>query len=296
MRVILTARPLQGKPRTVETVRVACQQIAPVVGDLEGNRRLTTDAIAEAIAAGAQVVVLPELASSGYVFESVEEARSCAEPAAGPTLQSWSHAASGGDAVVVGGFCELGDDGLLYNSVALVDASGVAAVYRKIHLWDREKLFFEPGLECAPVVETRFGRIGIEICYDLNFPEVARGLALAGADLIVLPANLPLFPRPEGERAMEIVLAMASAHVNHVFFAMCDRCGPERGVDWVGGSVVCDEWGWLLAGPPQGSGPGLVLAECVLSRARDKAWNERSDVIGDRRPELYALGEPTAAP
>jgi predicted amidohydrolase len=279
----------------VETVRVACQQIAPVVGDLEGNRQLTLEAIAEAVASGAQVVVLPELSSSGYVFESAEEARSCAEPAAGPTLQSWSRAASSGDAIVVGGFCELGEGGLLYNSAALVDATGVVAVYRKIHLWDREKLFFEPGLECAPVVETRFGRIGVQVCYDLNFPEVARGLAVAGADLIVLPTNSPRFPRPEGERPMEIVLAMASAHLNHVFFAMCDRCGPERGVDWVGGSVVCDEWGWLLAGPPQGFGPGLVLAECDLSRARDKAWNERNDVLGDRRPELYALGEPTAA-
>lgn len=293
--MILTARPLPGKPNPVETVRVACQQIAPVVGDLEGNRRLTSEAIAEAVTAGAQVIVLPELASSGYVFESVEEARSCAEPAAGPTLQSWSRAASDGDAVVVGGFCELGEDGLLYNSAALVDATGVVAVYRKIHLWDREKLFFEPGLECAPVVETRFGRIGVQVCYDLNFPEVARGLAVAGADLIVLPSNLPRFPLPEGERPMEIVLAMASAHLNHVFFALCDRCGPERGVEWVGGSVICDEWGWLLAGPTPGFGPGLVLADCDLSRAREKAWNERNDVIGDRRPELYALGEPTAA-
>jgi predicted amidohydrolase len=279
----------------VENVRVACQQIAPVVGDLEGNRQLTSDAIAEAVASGAQIVVLPELASSGYVFESVQEARSCAEPAGGPTLQSWSRAASASGAVVVGGFCELGDNGLLYNSAALVDATGVVAVYRKIHLWDREKLFFEPGLECAPVVETRFGRIGVQVCYDLNFPEVARGLALAGADLIVLPTNSPRFPRPEGERPMEIVLAMASAHLSHVFFAMCDRCGPERGVEWVGGSVICDEWGWILAGPPEDFGAGLVIAECDLSRARDKVWNERNDVFGDRRPELYALGEPTAA-
>lgn len=276
----------------METVRVACQQIAPVVGDLEGNRRLTSAAIAEAVAAGAQIVVLPELATSGYVFESAEEARSCAERADGPTFQSWSREASRGDAVVVGGFCELGDDGLLYNSAALLDGTGVVAVYRKIHLWDREKLFFEPGVDCAPVIETRFGRIGVQICYDLNFPEIARGLALAGADLIVLPTNSPRFPRPEGERPMEIVLAMASAHLSHVFFAMCDRCEPERGVEWVGGSVVCDEWGWILAGPPEGFGPGLVLAECDLSRAREKAWNERNDVLGDRRPELYALGEP----
>ncbi len=280
---------------TVETVRVACQQIAPVVGDLEDNRELTSEAIAEAVAAGGQIVVLPELATSGYVFDSADEARSCAEPHDGPTLRSWSRALGGSDAVTIGGFCELGDEGVLYNSAALLDANGVVAVYRKIHLWDREKLFFEPGGDCAPVVETRFGRIGVQVCYDLNFPEVARGLALAGADLIVLPTNSPRFPRPDGERPMEIVLAMASAHLNHVFFAMCDRCGPERGVEWVGGSVVCDEWGWILAGPPEGFGAGLVLAECDLGRARTKAWNERNDVLGDRRPELYALGEPTAA-
>jgi predicted amidohydrolase len=281
--------------RTVDTVRVACQQIAPVVGDLEGNRRLTSEAIAEAVAAGAQVVVLPELATSGYVFDSAEEARSCAEPPDGPTLRSWSHALAGSDAFAIGGFCELAEEGVLYNSAALVDANGLVAVYRKIHLWDREKLFFEPGSDCAPVVETRFGRIGVQVCYDLNFPEVARGLTLGGADLIVLPTNSPRFPRPDGERPMEIVLAMASAHLNHVFFAMCDRCGHERGVEWVGGSVVCDEWGWILAGPPEGFGAGLVLADCDLSRARTKAWNERNDVLGDRRPELYFLGEPTPA-
>ncbi len=273
---------------------VACCQIAPSVGDLEGNRRLTREAVAEAVASGARLIVLPELATSGYVFESAEEARACAEPADGPALRGWIEEAAGGDAVVVGGFCELGEDGHLYNSAAVVDSSGVQAVYRKIHLWDREQLFFEPGSECAPVLETRVGRIGVGICYDLNFPEVARSLALAGADLVALPTNFPRFPRPEGERPMEVVLAMATAHLNHVFVATCDRCGSERGVDWVGGSVVCDEWGWVLAGPPEGHGRGLVVAECVLPRAREKAWNERNDVFADRRPDLYPLGERTS--
>jgi predicted amidohydrolase len=282
-----------GKPGFMDRVVVACCQIAPTVGDLDGNRRLTREAVAEAVAAGARLVVLPELATSGYVFESPEEARACAEPPDGPALRGWAEAAARGDAVVVGGFCERGEDGLLYNSAAVVDATGVVGVYRKIHLWDSERLFFEPGGECAPVVETRAGRIGVATCYDINFPEVARSLALAGADLITLPANIPRFPRPEGERPIEIVLAMATAHLNHVFFAMCDRCGPERGVEWVGGSVICDEWGWILAGPPHEFGPGLVIAECDLMRARDKAWNERNDVFGDRRPDLYRLGERT---
>jgi predicted amidohydrolase len=275
-------------------VRVACAQIAPSVEDPRGNRSLTRDAVREAVLAGARLVLLPELSTSGYVFESPDEARAAAEPAGGPTLRAWAEEAVRGDAVVVGGFCELGDDGLLHNSAAVVDGGGVVAVYRKLHLWDREQLVFEPGREPAPVVETSAGRIGVGVCYDINFPEVARGLALAGADLIALPTNFPGSPRPEGERPIEITVAMATAHLNHVFVAVCDRCGPERGVEWVGGSVVCDEGGWLLAGPPEGFGPGLVVADCDLARARDKAWNERNDVFGDRRPEVYRLGESAA--
>jgi predicted amidohydrolase len=275
-------------------VRVACPQLAPVVGDPESNRRLTREAVREAVGAGARLIVLPELATSGYVFDSWEEARASAEPAAGASLAAWSEEAARGGAVVVGGFCELGEDGRLYNSAAVVDGGGVLGVYRKIHLWDRERLFFEPGRECAPVLETPVGRVGVGVCYDLNFPEVARGLALAGADIVVLPSNLPRSPRPAGERPIEVTLAMATAHLNHVFVALCDRCGPERGVEWVGGSVVCDEWGWLLAGPPPDFGRGLVLADCDFARARDKAWNERNDVFGDRRPDLYRLGEPAS--
>jgi predicted amidohydrolase len=277
-----------------ESVRVACRQLAPAVGELDANRRLTREAVREAVDAGARLIVLPELSTSGYVFESSGEARACAEPVDGPSLEAWSEEAAHGDAIVVGGFCELGEDGQLYNSAAVVDGGGVLRVYRKVHLWDRERLVFAPGRECAPVLETRVGRIGVGVCYDLNFPEVARGLALAGADVVVIPANQPRFPRPPGERPMEITLAMATAHLNHVFVALCDRCGPERGVEWVGASVVCDEWGWLLAGPPAGFGPALILADCEFARARDKAWNERNDVFGDRRPDLYRLGEPAS--
>ena len=181
------------------SVRVACQQIAPTVGDLAGNSRLTREAVAEAVAAGARLVLLPELSTSGYVFESVDEARACAEPADGPALRGWADEAARGEAVVVGGFCELGEDGKLHNSAAVVDSTGVVAVYRKIHLWDREQLFFAAGSEPAPVVATSVGRVGVCVCYDLNFPEVARGLALGGADIVAVPTNWPRFRRPEGE-------------------------------------------------------------------------------------------------
>jgi predicted amidohydrolase len=280
------------KPEAV--VRVACCQIAPKVGDPDENRRQAREAIREAVAAGARLVVLPELCTSGYVFESYEEARAAAHRADAAVLREWAEEAAEGDAVVVGGFAEAGEDGALYNSAAVADASGTLAVYRKLHLWDREKLVFEPGGAPAPVVETRIGRVGIGICYDLYFPELIRALALGGAEIVALPTNSPRLPRPDGAGPMEITIAAAQAHVNRVFFAVCDRCGPERGVEWVGGSVVCDENGWVLAGPPQDFGPGLVLADCELERARDKAWSDRNDVFADRRPDLYALGELTS--
>src|SRR3712207_6659380 len=93
--------------------------------------------------------ILPELCTSGYAFESEDEARALAQPPEGGALADWAEEAAAGDAVVVGGFAEEGEDGLLYNSAAVVDSSGVVAVYRKLHLWDREKLVFEPGREPA---------------------------------------------------------------------------------------------------------------------------------------------------
>jgi predicted amidohydrolase len=267
-------------------------QYGPVVGDGPGNRRRAREAVREAVAAGARLVVLPELCTSGYVFESVDEARALAQPPDGPALRDWAEEAEATDAVVVGGFAELGEDGHLYNSAAVVDSTGTIAVYRKLHLWDRERLFFEPGAACARVLETRVGRVGVQICYDLYFPEVARGLALAGAEIVALPTNSPLLTLPPpGERRMEVLVAMTTAHVNRVFFAVCDRTGAERGVEWVGGSVVADPDGWLLAGPPPDYGPGLVIADCELGKARDKTWNERNDVFRDRRPDLYVFAD-----
>ena len=236
--------------------------------------------------------------SSGYVFDSVEEARACSEPADGPTVSQWAEDSADYGSVIVGGFAELGEDGALYNSAAVVGPDGLLAVYRKTHLWDREKLWFTPGSKAPPVVETPFGRIGLAVCYDLYFPELTRGLALAGADVIVVPANLPLFPRPKGERPVEIALAQATAHVNKVWVAVCDRSNHERerGVDWTGASCIVDPDGWLAAGPVEGYGTGILDANCDYGRARNKAWGERNDVVGDLRPELYATARPASDP
>jgi predicted amidohydrolase len=278
----------------VSSVRIGCAQIAPRVGDPEGNRRLAREALRTATGSGARIVLLPELVTSGYVFESAEEARGLALPV--EDLSDWGEEAARAEAVVIGGFAELGEDGAVYNSAAVFGPDGLLAVYRKTHLWDREKLCFEPGANPPPVIDTPFGRIGVAICYDLYFPELMRGLALGGADLIALPANLPLFPRPEGERPVETALAQATAHVSKVWVAICDRTGPERGVEWTGASCVVDPDGWLAAGPVEDYGVGLLHAEADFMLSRDKAWGERNDVVGDLRPELYPSARPASDP
>ena len=268
---------------------VAVAQVAPVIGEPERNRRAAAEAIGEAAAAGAELIVLPELCDSGYVFSGEQEARGLATTAdSSPTLRQWQDQAAGWRTAIVGGFCELGRDGRLYNSAALVDASGPRALYRKAHLWDREGLIFTPGRAAPPVVNLPFGRVAVMICYDLEFPEWARLPALDGADLIAAPVNWPAVTCPPGERPAEVVKAQADASVNGVFVAVADRCGTERGVGWISGSVIIGPDGYPLAGPVLADRPGVLLAGCELARARDKRLNDRNDLLGDRHPELYS--------
>ncbi len=284
--------------------RVVCVQLAPVLGDVAANRTLSTAAVRAAVDDGADVVVLPELVTSGYVFTDTAEAAAAAITAEDPLFADWAAEAARSPrpgSVVVGGFAETGPAGTVFNSAALLDASGVRAVYRKTHLWDREKLLFTPGDEVPPVVDTAHGRIGVIICYDLEFPEITRSLALDGADLIAVPTNWPLVERPAGERPPEVQIAMAAARVNHVFVACADRTGTERGQRWTGGTALIDDQGWVLdtveehresiEGAAHGAVPGRVVgtaaADVDLARARDKTWTALADVFADRRPELY---------
>ncbi len=230
------------------------------------------------------MVVLPELVTSGYVFTSRDEAMESALSASDRMFAAWAGELSGSDAVVIGGFAERGEDGGLYNSAAVVDCSGVLNVYRKVHLWDREKLWFQPGDSMPPVVECSIGRIGVAICYDLEFPEVTRHLAIAGADLIAVPTNWPLVPRPAGERPPEVVIAMAAARVNRVAIACCDRAGTERGVEWTAGTTIVGVDGWPVA---VAGDDGVAIADIDLRAARDKRLTDLSDALGDRRPDVY---------
>jgi predicted amidohydrolase len=266
-------------------MKIACAQLWPRIGELERNRKQTADAIAAAAAAGAALIVLPELCVSGYVFEDASEARRYAEPLDGPTVTGWRQESAHQGIAIVGGICELDEEGEVRNSAVVIEAGEVLAVYRKTHLWDREKLVFTPGENGPSVVETSFARLGLMICYDSFFPEAIRALALAGAELIVVPANNPVLGPELEPLPAEFVLGSGAAHVNRVFVALCDRTGHERGVDWVGATAIIDTDGRILT--KRMNGEGIVFAEVDPALARDKRVGERNDVLADRRPELY---------
>jgi 5-aminopentanamidase len=270
--------------------RVCCQQLDPVVGDLDGNRKRALAAIAEGVELGAEVIVLPELVTSGYMFESADEAASLAIAPDHEILGEWADAARRHGVVIAGGFAERGDDGLTYNSAAVVDPAGLRAVYRKLHLWDREKLWFAPGEHAPPVIETTVGKLSVVVCYDVEFPELTRMVALAGTQLLLVPTNWPLGPRPDGERPAEVVIAMAAARGNRMAVACADRAGVERAQPWTGCSTIIGADGWVAAEKAGADALtlGPVTADLDLGLALDKRYTDLADAFADRRPALYA--------
>jgi len=251
------------------TTRVTCCQLPLHIGDTAGNRVTARTAIEQAARDGAQIVVLPELASSGYVFADRSELESLAETRDGPAITEWANLAAAFGLTIVAGFPEAAGD-KVYNSAAVVDPTGLRGVYRKAHLWDTENAVFDRADELPLLVDTQHGRIGVMVCYDVEFPEWVRAAALEGADLLCAPVNWPLLPRPEGERPTELVRVLAGAGMNRMPIAVCDRTAVERGVDWIGGSVVTDADGYPLVIAEFGKS-GNITADIDLTESRSRS-------------------------
>lgn len=282
----LPVRDRRGEQASDAVVVAACQ-LAPVVGEQERNIDRMADAVTVAADHGARLVVLPELASSGYAFTGVDEVTRLSETRRGPTVTRLERLARDRDLVVVAGLPETDGSGRLWNSAVLVDPTGLRAVYRKAHLWDTEKAVFVPGDEAPPVVDTPVGRVGLVVCYDLEFPEWLRLAALAGAEIVCAPTNWPAEGRPVGERPIEVVRVQAAASVNRFYVAVADRTGPERGVSWVGGSAIVAPDGFPAVSAEPAADEQVLLASCSLTATRDKRISPTNDVLADRRPELY---------
>jgi len=270
-------------------VRVACIQMEPRFGETAKNVAHSLTLIEKAADAGAQLLVLPELANTGYVFETRAEALSLAEPVpGGPTTEAWVKIAARRNLHIVAGITER-EGTALYNSAVVIGPQGYIGTYRKMHLWGAENLFFEPGNNGFPVFNTAIGRIGVAICYDGWFPETYRLQALQGADIVCVPTNwVPIPGQQEGREAMATVLSMAAAHTNSMYIACADRIGTERGQPFEGQSVIVSYTGWPVAGPASRAGEETVIAEIDLGAAREKRnWNAFNQVLRDRRTDVY---------
>lgn len=277
------------KGRSESVVKIACIQFRPVVGDKSDNVKKSLDMIKTAADNGAKLLVMPELCNSGYVFETREEAFELSEGVPnGSTTKAWSDIASQYGLHIVAGINER-EGRSLYNSSVVIGPDGHVGTFRKVHLWNEENLFFEPGNLGFPVFQTPIGRIGTFICYDGWFPESFRMCALQGADIICIPTNWVPIPGQDPKReAMANILVMAAAHSNSVFVAAADRVGTERGQPFVGQSIIVNYTGWPIGEPASLDKEEIIYADANLSDARRmRNWNEYNQVLRDRRTDVY---------
>lgn len=295
--------PRNGKGNSTQgprPVRIAGIQMDCRIGDIGGNLAAMERWAREAAGQGANLLVYPECALSGYCFDDPAEARALAQPVPGPATEVLGNLCRELSCFAIFGLIEL-DGGRLFNSLAFVGPEGlVAPSYRKIHLpflgLDR---FTTPGDRPFAVHDTPLGRIGLNTCYDAGFPESARVLALLGADLIVLPTNWP----PEAERFAEHGITTRALE-NHVYYMAVDRVGEERGTRFIGRSRIVDPLGRILA-CAGANREEIILADMEPERARQKRivrvpGKHIVDRINDRRPEFYgpiaAVPAPAAKP
>jgi N-carbamoylputrescine amidase len=272
-------------------VRIAVGQFEPRVGKKERNVARTLELMDGAAARGAQLLVLPELCSSGYVFETAAELAELAEEVpGGPTCTAWLERCAVHGLVLVAGIAERKGDAF-YNAAVVLTPEGWAGTYRKLHLWDQENRFFTPGDRGVPVFDTSVGRVAALVCYDAWFPECFRLAALAGADVVCIPTNwVPIPGQAAGEPAMATLLCQAAAHVNSIVIAAADRIGVERGQPFIGQSVVVSHTGWPAAGPAPENEEALLIADLDLEEAHSaRAWNEFNDPLADRRTDVFGV-------
>lgn len=260
-------------------VRIASVQMDVAYNDLAANVGKVASHLRSLAAEGGQVAVFPECALTGYCVGSPEDASSITRTVG--VLEEIQAAIDETGLVAVVGFAEAG----LFNTAALFEPGVPIRYYRKTHLpelgYDR---FTKTGDE-LPVFETRFGKIGIQICFDVRFPEASRVLALKGADMILLPTNWPT-----GADISADVLCVARAVENKVFVATANRVGTENGYAFIGKSKLIAPSGKLLAAA--GDGEEVLVAEFDLEQARNKrnvtvAGKHETTVFLSRRPELY---------
>ena len=265
----------------MRALTLAVVQFTPQFGEKQQNLA-RMQALVENVTA--DIIVFPELCTTGYFFLSRKEVAKAAETVSGPSSEFFRDMARNKNAVVVAGFAERHQKNLYNACLVVVPEAKNPYVYRKIHLFYKENDCFDPGDTGFFVVEDKKRDVGIGpmVCYDWRFPESARVLTLLGADLIVCPANLitEAWRRVMPARAIE----------NHVYLAVANRAGLEKRkgeeLRFKGNSAIYDCSGREIkkAGEEKDE---VLLAEIYPAKTRDKSFNPINDVLSDRQPQHY---------
>ncbi|MBU0520394.1 carbon-nitrogen hydrolase [bacterium] len=260
-------------------MKIAHLQFAPVLGDPQASMEKIDSLIGQC--AGADVVVLPELANSGYNFTSKEQARESSEEVGkGPFSEFLLSKCRQYGFHLVAGINERDGDSL-YNSSILVSSDGIIGKYRKMHLFWNEPDFYQSGNLGLPIFDLGFCKLGMLICFDWIHPEVWRIMAMKGADLICHPSNLVL----PGlcQKAIPV-----HAMMNRIYVITANRVGAEGDKTFTGMSVIADPKGDVIHQASQSEEEaGIVDLDVTL--ARDKMMTPLNHLFDDRRPEEYAL-------
>lgn len=257
-------------------MKLAIWQLTGVPGVMAANLALLAEGAAQAAADGAELVVFPELFLGGYNIGG--RVHDLAEPADGPAMQAVGEVARRCGLAILTGYPER-VGAVVYNAAALVDRSGARRLnYRKAHLFgDYERGAFAAG-DGFPVADLGGLRLGVLICYDIEFPEAARTLAKQGAQAILVPTALPA-DQPD----IPQVLVPARALENRLYVAWANRCGGERGLTYLGRSRVLDPDGRTLAM----AGSDSAMITVTLDPTVVEAARAVQDYLADRRPDEY---------
>ena len=260
-------------------MKIGFLQLRPRFGDVRENVRAACSLLRNVSDA---TIVLPELFNTGYLFRSQDELDTLAESAsAGFTVTEMRKVAKQRNLNLVFGIAE--KQGRKYfNTAVLVTPKGKTYIYRKTHLFDREKLFFAPGENGYAVHVVVGARIGMMVCFDWAFPEVARVLALEGAQVICHPANLVMPYCQDAMRTRSIE--------NRVFTVTANRIGSEKrgsvSISFTGNSQIVDPAGNVLASASDRS-ESLKIVDVQLAEADNKSINTNNDLFKDRKVSLY---------
>ncbi|MBV8695643.1 MAG: amidohydrolase [Chloroflexi bacterium] len=262
--------------------RVAAIQYDPMFGEKERNIAALLRLVEEAATHGARLIVLPEMTTVGYCWESRSEIAPYVEPIPGPTTEHFHRLAARYDCFIAIGLPEVDPmTQVYYNSVALLGPDGLLGTYRKLHSYCSEPRWARDGDLGMPVWETPLGRLSVLVCADAAYFEAARISALRGADVLLFPTNW-------FDEKCPCSYWIARAFENGVYLIAANRCGLERGEQFSGGSCVLNPDGSIQA--YLDNGEGIVYGEVDLERSRDKRWGGQETVghrFADRRPTEY---------